>query len=485
MGCGGAKEGPQSLGLLKEQPSSDLELEAGFEEWLLQPWFENASCGPTHIGVYPPSSSGSGHQLEYGFFSNQQFLKLHKVNTVGLKVGPPLAHIRTDASLGGSEIGDCIGFNDKPPVIRSTSIHVALTSQKTLSVRKFYVLPVGARTLNLIGSVDHPAIPDEFITASSQSDVGEPHRVRAESDGSWSVGSLKGKHWIAFQFKQLSKVHAIETWGRDMEIDWAKERQAQESFGKLFKHREPEWVTQYKVDYKTRALGEWTEVPQVFEGNVDADLGKVNHFEPPLIAFAVRVRPTAWNNGVSMRVELMNIEMDPPVVGIQIPGFEFIGGRMLPIPEAAFSQIIKVLSPNDQFEKSGADGWRALAPGTGDATSFTLSATSTCEAVRFYSLKGSPTVARCLPSTPFTVGWAKGLFVDSELLPKMLQDPFCIQVRQSLDYKSKLDVLTLAACCIPFLLWGGDIHQDLGTQRYLEATTSPVVAAQELPPVAS
>ncbi|XP_071795892.1 uncharacterized protein [Asterias amurensis] len=70
-----------------------------------------------------------------------------------------------------------------------------------------------------------------------------------------------------------------------------------------------DWVTHYQVQYSIDGTA-WLYVngastPQTFIGNTDGNTPVTNIFQQPIQARYIRIRPTAWNNALSLRIELL------------------------------------------------------------------------------------------------------------------------------------------------------------------------------------
>ncbi|XP_072041386.1 uncharacterized protein [Amphiura filiformis] len=154
--------------------------------------------------------------------------------------------------------------------------------------------------------VEDGRIIDSQITASTEYDSDDIYygannarlnRVEKKgTSGAWSAKISDGNQWIQAALDVPTWVTGVLIQGR---------------------HDHPQYVTQFKVQYSNDGKN-WKFVQQlndhgevVFDGNADQNTVITNLFPTPVIASYIRVLPTVWNGGISMRFELIGCVVPP------------------------------------------------------------------------------------------------------------------------------------------------------------------------------
>ncbi|XP_020628619.1 EGF-like repeat and discoidin I-like domain-containing protein 3 isoform X2 [Orbicella faveolata] len=144
------------------------------------------------------------------------------------------------------------------------------------------------------------AIADSQITASSEWDVySSPKRARLYTKeigigigtGAWSSSTNDLNQWLQVDLGKITPVTHVATQGRN-------------SFSP------GQWVTKYKLQFSDdgasflfyKRQGESSD--SVFDGNTDHDTVVYHHLNPPITARFLRLKPTAWQTHIAMRMEL-------------------------------------------------------------------------------------------------------------------------------------------------------------------------------------
>ncbi|XP_078365180.1 EGF-like repeat and discoidin I-like domain-containing protein 3 [Oculina patagonica] len=142
------------------------------------------------------------------------------------------------------------------------------------------------------------AILDSQITASSIFDANHAaHQARLHFKeigairGGWSSLPNDNNQWLQVDLQQTTRVTRIATQGRNG-------------------YSPAQWVTKYKLQYGEngqtfkfyRRIGDNSDT--IFLGNTDRDTVVYHDLNSIIEARYIRVRPTEWNNHISMRMEL-------------------------------------------------------------------------------------------------------------------------------------------------------------------------------------
>ncbi|XP_015758226.1 PREDICTED: EGF-like repeat and discoidin I-like domain-containing protein 3 [Acropora digitifera] len=140
------------------------------------------------------------------------------------------------------------------------------------------------------------AINDSRISASSSYDIyhGPPrarlHTMKTSSGkGAWSSKIADAHQWIQVDLVELKNVTYIATQGRNGVNQYVTMYKLEESSDGVN-------FTSYKMQGDSSAT--------VFAGNSDRDTVIFHRLAPPITARFIRLRPTAWRNFVSLRMEL-------------------------------------------------------------------------------------------------------------------------------------------------------------------------------------
>ncbi|XP_067018848.1 EGF-like repeat and discoidin I-like domain-containing protein 3 [Acropora muricata] len=146
------------------------------------------------------------------------------------------------------------------------------------------------------------AINDSRISASSSFDIyhGPPrarlHTMKTSSGkGAWSSKIADAHQWIQVDLVELKNVTYIATQGRNGVNQYVTMYKLEESSDGVN-------FTSYKMQGDSSAT--------VFAGNSDRDTVIFHRLAPPITARFIRLRPTAWRNFVSLRMELYTYRGD-------------------------------------------------------------------------------------------------------------------------------------------------------------------------------
>lgn len=146
------------------------------------------------------------------------------------------------------------------------------------------------------------AINDSRISASSSYDIyhGPPrarlHTMKTSSGkGAWSSKTADAHQWIQVDLVELKNVTYIATQGSNGVNQYV-------TMYKLEQSSDGVNFTSYKMQGDSSAT--------VFAGNSDRDTVIFHRLAPPITARFIRLRPTAWRNFVSLRMELYTYRED-------------------------------------------------------------------------------------------------------------------------------------------------------------------------------
>lgn len=144
------------------------------------------------------------------------------------------------------------------------------------------------------------SIADSQIIASSMFNVyHKPARARLHTKelglstgtGGWSSLTNDLNQWLQVDLGKITNVTYIATQGRN--------------------HYSPsQWVKKYKIQFSDEGVSflfykrQGDSSDTVFEGNFDRDTVVYHLLDPPITARFLRVKPTQWQNHISMRMEL-------------------------------------------------------------------------------------------------------------------------------------------------------------------------------------
>ncbi|XP_058960030.2 uncharacterized protein [Pocillopora verrucosa] len=157
---------------------------------------------------------------------------------------------------------------------------------------EIYGCPTCAKSLGM----ENGAILDAQITASSEFD-GNHAATQGRLNflavpgkaGSWSSRTNDVNQWIQVKLPRYTKITRFATQGRN-------------AFN--------QWVTQYKLEYSEDGVTfhyyhePGQSVAKIFHGNTDSNTIVTHELLPPIQALYIRLRPTAWFNHISMRMEI-------------------------------------------------------------------------------------------------------------------------------------------------------------------------------------
>nr|XP_058960029.1 uncharacterized protein LOC131786985 isoform X3 [Pocillopora verrucosa] len=153
------------------------------------------------------------------------------------------------------------------------------------------------------------AILDEQIIASSEYDgnhAAKQGRLNflavPGKAGSWSARTNDANQWIQVKLPSNTKISRFSTQGRN-------------AFN--------QWVTKYQLMYSEDGLNfhyyheRGQSSPKEFQGNSDSETIVYHELNPPIEARYVRLRPTAWHNHISLRMELYGCEVCVQALGME------------------------------------------------------------------------------------------------------------------------------------------------------------------------
>lgn len=99
----------------------------------------------------------------------------------------------------------------------------------------------------------------------------------------WVAGTNDVSQWIQVDYDYPSHVTGVITQGRD---DAAQ------------------WVTSYKIQYRTTSTDAWVTLPDTYTGNSDQQTKVYNALPADIVAVSVRLLPMTWHSHISMRWDL-------------------------------------------------------------------------------------------------------------------------------------------------------------------------------------
>ena len=133
--------------------------------------------------------------------------------------------------------------------------------------------------------------PDEtsrdYSSIVSNDAIGTGHaRSMLDSDQAWSAANDAVGEWMQIDLGSIRCVNGVVTQGRNKGV-YGSQR-----------------VTSYKISYSSDGVT-FTELPEVFEGNVNNDYSNVTNSFDPVQARYVRFIVKAWEGAVSMRAAVV------------------------------------------------------------------------------------------------------------------------------------------------------------------------------------
>ncbi|NXP43379.1 FA8 factor, partial [Heliornis fulica] len=141
-------------------------------------------------------------------------------------------------------------------------------------------------------------VADSQITASGQYGQWAPYLARLDKTGSinaWSTN--QSNSWIQVDLLHVMIIHGIKTQG------------ARQKFSSLYISQ---FVVFYSLDGQLwrKYKGNVTSTQMLFFANVDASGVKENHFNPPIIARFIRIKPTHYSIRTTLRMELIGCDLN-------------------------------------------------------------------------------------------------------------------------------------------------------------------------------
>ncbi|XP_032688940.1 neurexin-4 isoform X2 [Odontomachus brunneus] len=186
-----------------------------------------------------------------------------------------------------------------------------------------------------------PLLDRAHLTATSSKADRGPKNARLNGDSTWSpVASSYDQH-LTMELGDRYEIRSIATRGRVHTNEYVTE-----------------YIIQYSDDGQAWASYEGQDgVDEMFKGNVDGDRVKLNRFEVPIIAQWVRINPTRWRDGISLRVELYGCNYVSDVVSFN--GSSLIRMDLLREPIETDRHFIRF-----RFKTNNADGVLMYSRGT-------------------------------------------------------------------------------------------------------------------------
>ncbi|KAL9968117.1 hypothetical protein ACROYT_G026449 [Oculina patagonica] len=198
-------------------------------------------------------------------------------------------------------------YHQLTPPINARYIRLRPTAwHNHISMRmELYGCPACAEPLGMESGL----ITDAQITASTQYDANHAaiqgrlnFLAGGGKQGGWSSRTNDGNQWIQIDLDTFTKVTRIVTQGRN-------------AFN--------QWVTKYKLEYSEDGVHfayyhvPGQNAPKEFDANQDSDTPVPHQLSPPIKARYIRLRPTAWHNHISMRMEVYGCEACTEPLGME------------------------------------------------------------------------------------------------------------------------------------------------------------------------
>nr|XP_058960028.1 uncharacterized protein LOC131786985 isoform X2 [Pocillopora verrucosa] len=194
----------------------------------------------------------------------------------------------------GNSDSETIVYHELNPPIEARYVRLRPTAwHNHISLRmELYGCEVCVQALGM----ESGDIVDAQITASSEFDgnhAAKQGRLNFQAvpgkAGSWSARTNDVNQWIQIKLPGYTKITRFATQGRN-------------AFN--------QWVTQYKLEYSEDGVTfhyyhePGQSAPKIFHGNTDSNTIVTHELLPPIQALYIRLRPTAWFNHISMRMEI-------------------------------------------------------------------------------------------------------------------------------------------------------------------------------------
>ena len=163
---------------------------------------------------------------------------------------------------------------------------------------------------------DTPETMRNASTVWSGEAIGVGHgRGRLDSEQGWSAQNNTVGEWYQLDNGVVGKIAGVAIKGRVHvpNVSWS-----------------PQYVKTFKVQSKG-ATGTWTDVDsgKVYTGNTDADTQVDVTFDAPVDARYIRIYPQAWNNHMSLRVDIVagktRTDKTPTIVDVPYSGHKSSG----------------------------------------------------------------------------------------------------------------------------------------------------------------
>ncbi|XP_043205500.1 neurexin-4-like [Amphibalanus amphitrite] len=135
---------------------------------------------------------------------------------------------------------------------------------------------------------NNPLMEGAELSATSELRGKEAKYARLNGDGAWTARISNVGQSLTVDLNDVYRITRIETQGRSASEQWVRQYSLAYGFnGRDF------------MDYRGPHGGAWE-----FNGNVNGDDVVENRFETPIVAQFVRIRPTRWQDRMSLRLEL-------------------------------------------------------------------------------------------------------------------------------------------------------------------------------------
>lgn len=148
---------------------------------------------------------------------------------------------------------------------------------------------------------EYPLVGSSTLTASSELVTREANKAKLYESTAWTAKNADYLQYIEVDLGDTMNVTAIATQGRE---------------------DSNEFVTAYTIEFGrdgtlySIVLGYDGSV-WAFPGNENANTVATNLFDTPIIARYIRIKPTRWNNRISLRLELYGCDYTPESVSFQ------------------------------------------------------------------------------------------------------------------------------------------------------------------------
>ncbi|XP_068740044.1 uncharacterized protein [Montipora capricornis] len=201
-----------------------------------------------------------------------------------------------------------VGYHELSQAVRAKYIRIQPTAwHNHISMR---IEVFGCKECHDALGIESHVIPDSKFTASSQWDPNHAaHQARLHFPGapgkaaSWSSRTNDINQWLQIDLgSQNTKLTAIASQGR-ADLD--------------------QWVTKFKLQYSDNGVHFYyykepgQSAPKEFAANTDRNTVVYHELSQAVRAKYIRIRPTAWHNHISMRIEVFGCKECHDALGIE------------------------------------------------------------------------------------------------------------------------------------------------------------------------